>query len=356
VLFCAALPRVAFLLFAGVIADRGDKVRLLVLAEIIMAGTWFVGAGLFLSGRASVLAMSLLAIIGGIATALFYPTHTGLVPQVVTDEQLQPTLALIRLASNFASIAGVALGGLLVASIGSGLALSINAFTYLVSAVLLAGVRVRRSLPREQTPSMINELVHGWREFTKRRWVWLIVVVFSVSNVGFSSGVGVVGPVVAVDNWGGARSWAFVMAAFSAGTVTGVVVAMRVRPSRPLLIALSGSAAIVLPVVGLIQPLPVPVVAMAAFLAGIAVDIFEILWQTSLAQNIPSDSLSRVSAYDYFGSLALTPLGLAAAGPIVEHFGTRTASIICAVLVSVELIALLDPQVRNLRAARPAVD
>jgi predicted MFS family arabinose efflux permease len=131
---------------------------------------------------------------------------------------------------------------------------------------------------------------------------------------------------------------------------------MRVRPSRPLLIALSGSAAIVLPVVGLIQPLPVPVVAMAAFLAGIAVDIFEILWQTSLAQNIPSDSLSRVSAYDYFGSLALTPLGLAAAGPIVEHFGTRTASIICAVLVSVELIALLDPQVRNLRAARPAVD
>jgi len=350
VLFCAALPRVAFLLFAGVIADRGNRVRLLVIAEVVMALTWLVGALLFITGHASVIAMSLLAMIGGLATALFFPTHTGLIPQVVNDDQLQSTNALIRLASNIASIGGVALGGILVAAIGSGWALSINAITYAVSAVLLVGIKVQRSLPPAESSSMVRDLVHGWREFTMRRWVWLIVLVFSVSNVGFGAAVGVVGPVVAVDNWGGARSWALVMAAFSAGTVTGVVVAMRIRPSRPLLIAMVASPLLVLPLIGLIPPLSVPLVALAAFLAGIAVDVFEVLWQTTLQQHVPAESLSRVSSYDYFGSLALTPLGLAAAGPIVENLGTRTASIICVGLVCVQLLALLDPQVRNLRA------
>jgi len=215
---------------------------------------------------------------------------------------------------------------------------------------LLVGIKVQRSLPPAEASSMVGDLVHGWREFTMRRWVWLIVLVFSVSNVGFGAAVGVVGPVVAVDNWGGARSWALVMAAFSAGTVTGVVVAMRIRPSRPLLIAMVASPLLVLPLIGLIPPLSVPLVALAAFLAGIAVDVFEVLWQTTLQQHVPAESLSRVSSYDYFGSLALTPLGLAAAGPIVENFGTRTASIICVGLVCVQLLALLDPQVRNLRA------
>ncbi len=350
VLFCAAVPRVAFLLFAGVIADRGNRVWLLVIAETTMALTWLLGAALFLSGHASVIAMSALAIVGGLATALFYPTHTGLIPQVVDDDQLQSTNALIRLASNMASIGGVALGGILVATIGSGWALSINAVTYAVSAVLLVGIHVQRSLPRDESTSMVADLVHGWREFTARRWVWLIVLVFSLSNVGFSAAIGVVGPVVALNDWGGARGWAVVMAAFSAGTVTGVVVAMRIRPRRPLLIAMLASPFLVLPIIGLIPPLAVPLVAVGAFLAGIAVDIFEVLWQTALQQHIPSESLSRVSAYDYFGSLALTPLGLAAAGPIVETFGTRTAGLICLALVCVQLLALLDPQVTGLRA------
>ena len=245
----------------------------------------------------------------------------------------------------------MALGGLLVSVIGSGWALSINALTYVLSALLLVGIVVQREAAPDDSHSMIDELVHGWREFTRRRWVWLIVVVFSLSNVGFGAAVGVVGPVIAVESWGGARSWALVMAAFSAGTVAGVVVAMRIRPSRPLLIAMCASPGLALPVIGLIPPLAVPVVAVAAFVAGVAVDVFEVLWQTTLQQHVPSQALSRVSAYDYFGSLALTPLGLAAAGPVVEVFGVRTASVICLALVCVQMVALADPQVRNLRTS-----
>ena len=350
VLFCAGLPRVAFLLFAGVIADRGNRVRLLVIAEAVMALTWLVGAGLFISGHASVFAMSALAIVGGLATALFYPTHTGLIPQVVNDDQLQSTNALIRLASNIASIGGVALGGLLVAAIGSGWTLGINALTYGVSALLLVGIRVQRVVQRDETTSIVDELVHGWREFTARRWVWLIVVTFSIANVGSSAAFGVVGPVIAATSWDGAKSWGFVLASFSLGMVVGVVVAMKIRPRHPLLIAMIASPLLMLPVLGLVPPLTVVAVAAGAFVGGVAIDVFEVLWQTALQQHVPQESLSRVSAYDYFGSLAFTPLGLAAAGPIIEHWGARPAAIMCVALMSVQLIALFDPQIRRLRA------
>jgi predicted MFS family arabinose efflux permease len=260
VLFCAGLPRVAFLLFAGVIADRGNRVRLLVIAEAVMA------------------------------------------------------------------------------------------LTYGVSALLLVGIRVQRALRRDETTSIVDELVHGWREFTARRWVWLIVVTFSIANVGSSAAFGVVGPVIAATSWDGAKSWGFVLAAFSLGMLVGVFVAMKIRPRHPLLIAMVASPLLMLPVLGLVPPMAVAVVAAGAFLGGVGLDVFEVLWQTALQQHVPQESLSRVSAYDYFGSLAFTPLGLAAAGPIIEHWGARTAAIMCVALMSVQLIALFDPQIRRLRA------
>ncbi len=354
VLFCAALPNVVFLLFAGVLADRGNRARILVVAELGMAIAQGVAAVLFISDRASVPALAALAALGGTASALFYPAHTGLIPQVVRPEQLQSTNALIRLSSNLARVGGVALGGILVATIGSGWALGLNASTYGISALLLIGIVVAGTVPVAATSSVLGELAHGWREFTSRRWVWLIVVVFSVSNVGFGAAVGVLGPVVALDSWNGAQSWALIMAAFSLGTVTGVVFAMRIRPKRPLRVAMLAVPLLALPIAGLIPPLSVLAIASASFLAGLAIDIFEVLWQTTLQQHIPQESLSRVSAYDMFGSLVFTPLGLAAAGPAIEAWGTRTTAIICTALVSLALLALLDPQIRSLRAVDPA--
>ena len=61
-------------------------------------------------------------------------------------------------------------------------------------------------------------------------------------------------------------------------------------------------------------------------------------------------SLSRVSSYDWFGSLALTPIALAAAGPLAAWLGLQGALWVCAALGVVTSLALLDPQVRGLRA------
>ena len=354
VLFCAAVPRALFILLGGVAADRSGRARLMVLAETVAAVAQLVAALLFLTGRATVPWLAVIAAVGGVATAMFFPAFTGLVPEVADDDELQSANALLRLANNVASILGTAVGGVLVATIGSGWALVIDALTFAVSAVLLRLVRAHRTAPAAARQSTLADLRDGWQEFTARRWVVVVVVLASVSNLGFSAAIGVLGPVQATAALGGPGPWAVIVASFGLGTVAGVVVALRLRPGRPLLLASAVAPLMVLPVAAMAPPAPVAVIAGLAFLGGVAADVFGVMWDTALQQHIPGESLSRVSAYDWFGSIALVPLGLAAAGPLVAAVGVETAIWVSFGLALVLVLGLLDPQVRNLRSGRPS--
>jgi predicted MFS family arabinose efflux permease len=357
VLFCAALPRAAFVLFGGVAADRFDRARLMVVSESIAGAAHLAAGALFLTGSATVPALGALAAVGGSATALFFPALTGLVPEVATDDELQAANGLVRLATNVAGLVGAALGGILVVSVGPGWALAFDGLTFVLAAVLLLFVRRRQVVARparSATQGVVADLRVGWREFVARRWVVVIVVLAAFSNVGFNAAIDVLGPVQAKAELGGAGPWAAIVTSFGLGAVLGVLVAMRVRPKRPLLLASIVAPVMVLPVAALAPPLPLPAIVVLAFFAGVAADVFGVLWDTALQQNIPGDALSRVSAYDWFGSLALVPLGLAAVGPLAEAVGVETAIWVTFALGSVIVLALLDPQVRNLRSGRPA--
>jgi MFS family permease len=200
---------------------------------------------------------------------------------------------------------------------------------------------------------MLDDLAHGWREFTSRRWVWLIVVLFALSNFGFTAGISVLGPVLALDAYNGAPSWAAVMVSFSLGTLVGVVVAMRLTPTHLLLVGMLAQVVVAAPLVAMAVPTSLPVLVVVSFVCGVGVDIFEIMWITSLQQHIPPESLSRVSSYDWFGSLALTPVALAVAGPLESWLGLQGALWVCAALGATACLGILDPQIRRLRA-RPS--
>jgi len=356
VLFCAAVPRLLFLLFAGVLADRvRSRAHLMAVAEVAAGAAQLVAAGLFLTGRATVPALAALAVVNGTAVAVIFPTMSGLMPQIASGEALQSANAFVRLSSNIAGILGVAAGGLLVATVGAGWALLIDGVSFFVSAVLLLlmrSARARTDADDGPPASVLGDLLHGWHEFTARRWVWVMVALFSLSNFGFTAAIDVLGPVRSLESWGGARGWAVVLTAFSIGTVVGVIGAMRLRPNRPLLVALVAQTLVALPLLAMAPPLPLLVVAALAFVSGVCVDIFEVLWQTTLQQYIPPESLSRVSSYDWLGSMALTPLALATAGALVATVGLEGALWISGLLGSAASLGLLDPQIRSLRRGR----
>lgn len=124
----------------------------------------------------------------------------------------------------------------------------------------------------------------------------------------------------------------------------------RWKPRRLLLAGTLCVFPLALPSAALAVPVPVTALCAVMFLTGVTLEVFGVSWMTALHQEIPEDKLSRVAAYDWFGSVALVPLATALAGPAETAFGRTPALWGCAVVVVLVTAAVLCvPDVRNLR-------
>jgi hypothetical protein len=95
-------------------------------------------------------------------------------------------------------------------------------------------------------------------------------------------------------------------------------------------------------------PTPLAVAVAAAFVAGVSLDIFAVLWDTALQQRVPREALSRVSSFDWLGTFALSPIALGVAGPVVLALGLSNVLWGAALLAAMAPLALLEPEVRGI--------
>ena len=101
--------------------------------------------------------------------------------------------------------------------------------------------------------------------------------------------------------------------------------------------------------------LPLGVLIAFSFVAGCGLAVHITLWFTVFQQNVPEESISRVSSYDSFGSFVLLPLGAALAGPIAAVVGVQETLIGAAVVIAVtQAIVFAQPSVHAIRARSPA--
>jgi MFS family permease len=129
---------------------------------------------------------------------------------------------------------------------------------------------------------------------------------------------------------------------------------LRWRPRRILRVATYSVFALVLFPLALAVPAPLTVVIAAAFLTGFGIEIFGVLWDTAVMQEIPQEKLSRVSSYDALGSWVLMPVGYIVAGPLAAAIGTRATFISAAVLtIGATALVLLSRDVRTLERLAP---
>jgi hypothetical protein len=232
----------------------------------------------------------------------------------------------------------------------------LNAAGFLVSAALLRLLR----LPRTGTIEAAHvwaDLREGWHEFRSRQWLWVVVAQFSILVGGLEAFYGVLGPVVANQSLGGAVGWSIVLAGESVGMLVGVVIAIRIRPSRPMLLGMFLTFPLALAPLLLGLHAPLYAVAAGAFVGGACIDNFGVLWETSMQREVPAAALSRVSSYDALGSLMFGPIGLVVGGPLANAVGTSRALILCAVSIVVPTaLALLAPGVRHMRLTESPAD
>lgn len=343
----------AVLLLGGVTADWLPRHQIIAAASTLQALAQGAAAALVLTGHAHVWQLAALAAVSGAGFGFYYPARQGLLPQTVPAAQRQQANAVDRAGRNAATIGGSALGGLLVSSAGPGWGLAVDAVTFLAAATLRAGMHVPRQPPAPgQAHHLLRDLREGWREFASRRWLWITVTQFTVITAISAATVNVLGPLVAHERLGGASSWGYIIAAYSAGAVAGGLAMIRYRPRHILAAATLSIPAFSLLLFALAVPLTVPLDIAAAILAGGCVEVFSVGWATTLQQEIPAAKLSRVASYDALGSYALTPAATALAGPLAATFGSTPVLIAGGALtVVLPALVLLVPDVRHLQRA-----
>jgi hypothetical protein len=275
------------------------------------------------------------------------PAEVGLVPQTVSAARLQQANALQGLSRNMVGVLGPAVGGAIVVAGSPGVALAVDAASFVGCAVLLAQIRVPRRARDAAAASFFRELLEGWSEFRSRTWLWASVGFFGVSNLFWVGSWSVLGPTIADAELGGAGAWATVLTFGGAGSILGGLLAIRIRPERPLLVSVLAPIPMMLPLVALALHAPVLVLAAAAALSFAGLSVHLTLWFTVFQREVPEQHQSRVSSYDALGSFVLNPVGAALAGPMAAAIGVETT-----IWVSVAVMACCLAIIGSLRSVR----
>lgn len=336
--------------FGGAIADKFGQVRVSGLVDIWASLGLFVQAGFFATGHVPLAVMLIANINFGLMWGIFWPAMSGVLPAIVPDEQLQTGNAVNQFFQNGAMILGAATGGIIVSQFGSTWALGVDAATFFIAGLLVFSFG--HIVPRREANenSMLDDLKHGWKTFLSYRWIVSGVLGFSLIVLAWAAGQEILGPIIALKNFDGAKSWSVVLTAESIGYVIGSLTAMKIKPKHPLRFLLSISFSMPLFLWSLSKPQPLWFIALCALAWGVTLDLWSSLWSTAMQREVPREVLSRVSAFDAMGTMMFRPVGLAIAGPLSVLLGIphtlQVLALLCVIMIGV-MFAI--PEMRNMQ-------
>ncbi len=318
-----SLPILLLTLYGGVLADRVDKRRFVLLLQCLMLTEALALAVLTAFHRITVHWIMGLAVFAGTLSAFEVPTRQALVADLVEREDLMNALALSSMGFNVARVIGPAIAGALIALWGLAACFFGNALSYL--AVVASLVLMRTAPPASGSrPNALAAMKEGFRYVMDNRWPRALVVLiagFAVFGFPFI----IMAPVFARDVLRvGASGYAALVSAIGVGAAVGALAlagfGKRYRKER-LLIAASALFGVTLASIALVSSFST---SLALFtLAGWTMATNGILGNTLLQIQAPDHLRGRVMGVYSFLVLGLAPFGSFQAGLVAEHLGVR---------------------------------
>ncbi|MGW1776512.1 MFS transporter [Streptomyces sp. NPDC002104] len=353
---------VLLVLFGGVFADRVGARRMMVGADLVRVVTQGVLAAAFFAGTPPFWLLVTMAAVAGAAVAMFQPGVNGMVPLVAREPQRAN--ATLKVADALAQLLGPALAGLLIVLTGAGTVYAIDAGTFALSALCLGLIRFS---PAPASPgasadaaapkpaSLRRDLRQGWREFRSRTWMWAVILIW------VAYGVLLFGPMVPLSSAVigarlGPNAYGLAVSSLGVGTVLGGLLALRLRPARPLAAgALAMTLFAVLPLCVALGA-GLPALLAGHVIGGGAWAFWSVMWATSVQTHTPPEVLNRVTAYELAGSVSGIALGQILAGPATGLASPETLLLVSAGTCLAGCAALLSiPAIRTLRRVHRGV-
>jgi predicted MFS family arabinose efflux permease len=347
VLAASAFPRIALLLFGGAIVDRYGPRRLMIGSDAARTVVALLAALVALRAPGIPLLL-VVALLFGIADAVFLPAAGAMAPRLLSPDQLTSGAAVTTVTARAALTLGAPLGGVLVAVGGLPLACVVDAGTFVVSVAALLSVHPRPVDADEHGREPIGRAIRGGLGYLVRHPVLRLLLLISLlTNLGFVGPMNAGLAIVADARHWGAVGIGDMLAGFGLGAVVGALVTMRVRlGSARLLLALTigieGTA------VGSIALVPVLWAAVAlTTIAGLCSGPMAVLL-TAWTQRLVDDRYrGRVASVNTLANLGLTPAAMVAMGVAAGQFGTVPAFLGSGALELTAAVLSLSPALRS---------
>ena len=329
--------------FAGVLADRRPKRRLLIATQSVMCVQALLLAALVYSGRVQYWHVAVMASIYGVANTIDMPTRQAFIFEMVGRESLRSAIALNSAMFNGARVVGPALAGLVIARWGTALAFFFNGLSFLAVIAALAALHAA-GLPRASSGrAMRQEIAEGVHYALRTPRIAMVMsLVMAVSAFFFNYNTLV--PLLARDILGqDAHGFGLLMTALGGGAVAGAVVLASLGAERPPTQVLITSALTLGLATMLMASVPSFGVAVTLLvIMGFCGMLFMTGANTTVQLTVPDDLRGRVMSLHTLMFAGMTPVGAFLVGAITEAFGPRAGFFVtgasgCAAVVAVTL-------------------
>jgi MFS family permease len=362
---CWAIAQFVALPIGGWAADRFERRRIMLIADVVRGSALTVLGALSVTGNLEIWHLSVLGAVVGIGNGFFNPAAVSLVPDLLPADDLERANAFLGVARPIMLwIAGPMLGAAVIAAGGPGSALLLDAASFGVSALLL--LRISR-----RPVTDLEEGMRGWRATFRglrsagryvraRRWAWTWIAAMGIGTMVHSGAFEVLLPTLLVNDFGMddgavARTLAGVFAAGGAGSVlASALLGQRGIPRRFMSVLFACEVVALLAVAGygLVQEVWQPAVLGLVVFTLFAVT--DVIGTTLIQRLVPRHLLGRVASLDWMTGVGLGPVGFLIAGPIGFAVGSR-AAILGMGLAGAVLVAglALVPRARQPELAGP---
>lgn len=346
-----AVPGIAFSFLGGALADRTDRLRLLVWAQVAQA-LLYLGLGVLVSLHlAEVWHAMAFAFLAGFSRAFDEPARQAFVPHLVPLEARPHALALSGTVWQFSRLVGPALAGVLIAAFGTGSAFYAASAGFLVCLTLLIMIRTKPPLIRAGEKGILSDLFEGVR-FIRQNDLFYTFIGMTFFNSVFGMSYTVLLPVIARDILGvDSRGYGLLQTASGLGALAGtLVVAYMANSGRRGLQAIVGATLFGLLICAFSFSSWYPLSLAIILLMGMANQLYMTTIYTILQLHVPDELRGRVMGV-YGLTWRLTPFGGTISGTIAEFAGVQAAIGLGGLMVAgmALTVAAKLPRVRRLQ-------
>ncbi|HLZ59344.1 MAG TPA: MFS transporter [Ktedonosporobacter sp.] len=334
VLTTYGIPLAASMLAGGWLSDHLRPRRVMLIADTVRLLLMAILAALALVGHPTLWQFCVIAVPLGALRGVFMPASMSMVPDILSKDDLQAGNGLMMASMQASNLVGSAIAGVVVAAFTAGVALAIDAATFLVSALSLALMSgTKQAMPstskkgasQENTAAGTEEQgvqVSFWQYLLTSRLIQITLLLFAVISIVSGGLIEVALPALVHGPMHGAASgFGIILAGWGAGSLVGsIFIGTLAKSTHKGLIILLGGL-IVSAMIALLPVGGVPGAVVCMLIGGIANSGFTVLFFTAIQMKIPSHLMGRIMGLLMFSSSGLYPVSTALAGVLSNQFG-----------------------------------